>query len=115
MPVHVALAAALAEWKLCGWEAMMGRSPTPDDLIVPMPKSARVPPGKMRTKNDSHKRLRADQSCDADECPRCLWHTSSIRLRSRGRTSSRREQRLSNGGHHALCEGVREKAVGRVL
>ena len=60
MPVHVVLAATLADWKLNGWQAMMGRSPTADDLIVPMPKSARVLLGKMRTKNDSHKRLRAD-------------------------------------------------------
>ncbi|MDB4971314.1 MAG: integrase family protein [Myxococcales bacterium] len=56
MPVHVVLAATLAEWKLSGWQAMMGRSPTADDLIVPMSKSARVVLGKMRTKNDSHKR-----------------------------------------------------------
>jgi integrase len=60
MPVHVALAATLAEWKLNGWQALMGKSPTADVLIVPMPQSARVPLGKMRTKNDSHQRLRAD-------------------------------------------------------
>lgn len=34
-PVHPVLAAILAEWKLGGWERMMGRQPTPDDLIVP--------------------------------------------------------------------------------
>src|SRR5204863_8107064 len=28
MPVHPALAAILAEWKLSGWPAMMGRQPT---------------------------------------------------------------------------------------
>jgi integrase len=60
MPVHPVLAAMLAEWKLSGWQAMMGRPPAPDDLIVPMPKSARVSLGKMRSKNDSYKRLRAD-------------------------------------------------------
>jgi hypothetical protein len=27
----------LAEWKLGGWAAMMGRTPEPDDLIVPLP------------------------------------------------------------------------------
>ena len=40
MPAHPALAAILAEWKLSGWAAMMGRQPTPDDLIVPMPPEA---------------------------------------------------------------------------
>jgi hypothetical protein len=37
VPVHPTLAAMLAEWKLWGWAAMMGRPPEPDDLIVPMP------------------------------------------------------------------------------
>src|ERR1043166_4967349 len=60
MPVHAPLAAVLAEWKLGGWPALMGRAPEPDDLVVPMPASARIPLGKMRTKNDSYKRLKAD-------------------------------------------------------
>jgi integrase len=37
MPVHPTLAAILAEWKLSAWAAMMGRQPTSDDLVVPMP------------------------------------------------------------------------------
>lgn len=37
VPVHPTLAAILAEWKLHGWAAMMGREPTADDLIVPLP------------------------------------------------------------------------------
>ncbi len=37
IPVHPTLAAMLAEWKLGGWAAMMGRHPEPDDLIVPIP------------------------------------------------------------------------------
>lgn len=36
MPVHPTLAAMLAEWRLSGWEKLMGRPPTPDDLIVPV-------------------------------------------------------------------------------
>jgi len=36
VPVHPVLAAMLAEWKLGGWSEMMGRAPTPDDLIVPL-------------------------------------------------------------------------------
>ncbi len=37
VPVHPTLAAMLAEWRLTGWAAMMGREPTTEDLIVPMP------------------------------------------------------------------------------
>jgi integrase len=40
VPVHPTLAAILAAWKLSGWEAMMGREPKPDDLIVPLPPDA---------------------------------------------------------------------------
>ena len=40
VPVHPTLAAMLAEWKLSGWAEMMGRSPEPDDLIVPLPPEA---------------------------------------------------------------------------
>jgi integrase len=34
-PVHPVYAALLAEWRLSGWEQLMGRAPTDDDLIVP--------------------------------------------------------------------------------
>ncbi len=37
IPVHATLAAMLAEWKLSGWENMMGRAPEPGDLIIPLP------------------------------------------------------------------------------
>src|SRR4029077_8487293 len=37
VPVHPVLAAILAEWKLSGWEKMVGRAPKPDDLIGPLP------------------------------------------------------------------------------
>ncbi len=37
VPVHPTLAAMLAEWKLGGWAAMVGRAPEPDDLVVPLP------------------------------------------------------------------------------
>ena len=40
VPVHPTLAAMLAEWRLSGWAAMMGRQPEPDDLIVPLPPAA---------------------------------------------------------------------------
>lgn len=34
-PVHPFLARALADWKARGWRRLYGRTPTPDDLIVP--------------------------------------------------------------------------------
>ncbi len=37
VPVHPTLAAILAEWKLHGWPAMMGRKPTTEDLVLPLP------------------------------------------------------------------------------
>lgn len=37
VPVHPTLAAMLAEWKLAGWEALCGRKPEPEDLIIPLP------------------------------------------------------------------------------
>ncbi len=37
VPVHPTFAAMLLEWREVGWPAMMGRPPTPDDLIVPLP------------------------------------------------------------------------------
>jgi hypothetical protein len=36
MPVHPTLAALLAKWKLKGWPEMIGRAPTPEDLVVPI-------------------------------------------------------------------------------
>ncbi len=35
VPIHPTLATMLAEWKLHGWAQLMGRQPTPDDLVVP--------------------------------------------------------------------------------
>jgi integrase len=40
VPVHPTLAAMLAEWRGIGWPAMFGRTPQPDDLIVPLPPDA---------------------------------------------------------------------------
>jgi len=60
MPVHPTLSAILAEWKMAGWPQMMGRTPDPDDLIVPMPQGVRIPLGRMRDKNNSWKRVSDD-------------------------------------------------------
>src|SRR5216684_3940483 len=35
VPVHPTLAKMLAPWKLGGWKRLMGRQPTPDDLLIP--------------------------------------------------------------------------------
>jgi integrase len=64
MPVHPTLAAILGAWKATGWEEMMGRAPTPDDLVVPLPeptnRGRRVQEGAMRTDHNSYKRLLVD-------------------------------------------------------
>ncbi len=54
MPVHPVLAAMLAEWKLGGWVEMMGRQPTPDDLIVPSRD------GEMRSRHHARNKLLED-------------------------------------------------------
>ena len=51
VPVHPTLAAMLAEWKLRGWVALMGRRPAPDDLIMPTPAARRVKLGEQRRKD----------------------------------------------------------------
>jgi integrase len=53
MPVHPTLAAILAEWKLSGWPAMMGRQPTPDDLIVPRPPDRQSPKDALDARGDA--------------------------------------------------------------
>lgn len=37
LPVHPVLASMLMEWRATGWAEMMGRKPTADDLILPLP------------------------------------------------------------------------------
>ena len=65
VPVHPVLASMLAEWKLAGWERLVGRPPRPDDLIVPLSpadaarrKSRRRELEPFRDKNYSGKRWR---------------------------------------------------------
>lgn len=59
VPVHPTLAAILAQWKLSGWRQMMGRDPTPDDLVLPRPAGA-VKAGEVRNKCHSWSRFKAD-------------------------------------------------------
>lgn len=65
MPIHPALAALLAEWKLGGWARTFGRPPKPDDLVCPVPpepprKGKMKPAGSMRDKNWARKRFMRD-------------------------------------------------------
>lgn len=65
VPVHPVLASILAEWRLRGWEEMMGRKPTPDDLICPTSRPTnrggpQTPLGSQRNKNYSRDRLLID-------------------------------------------------------
>lgn len=54
IPVHPLLARILAEWKLSGFVAMMGRKPTPDDWIVPSREGA------CRSVRHGHRKMNAD-------------------------------------------------------
>lgn len=60
VPTHPTLAAILAEWRLHGWARMMGRQPTPDDLVLPLPPQAKSKFGHWRRKEYSHARLEQD-------------------------------------------------------
>jgi integrase len=54
VPVHAVLATLLADWKLSGWPRMMGRTPGPDDLLIP----SRL--GKNRSSNHMLKKFHQD-------------------------------------------------------
>lgn len=60
VPVHATLAAILAEWRLHGWARMMGRQPTPEDLVLPLPPEAQSKHGRWRRKGYSYDRLEKD-------------------------------------------------------
>lgn len=54
MPVHPELARILADWREHGWQRLMGRKPTADDLIVPSRE------GRNRNVNHALKRFHED-------------------------------------------------------
>jgi integrase len=60
VPVHPTLAKMIADWKLRGWPAMMGRHPGPEDLMMPSPQCRRVALGTMRNKNTWSPQTRRD-------------------------------------------------------
>jgi integrase len=60
VPVHPTLARMLAEWKLRGWPAMMGRPPTSEDLLIPAAGARRVVLGSLRNRNTWSHQTRRD-------------------------------------------------------
>jgi integrase len=104
MPVHPALAAVLAEWRLGGWARAFGRPPTPDDLVLPVtpepPRKGRMKPaGAMRDKEYAYKRLRSDLVTLS------LRHRRGHDLRRTGislaRSDGANADLLERGTHHA--------------
>ena len=69
VPVHPTLAAMLAEWKLHGWEAMMGRKPTPEDLILPLPPKAAAA-----------RRSREGDACRSNDYSGKLWRDHDMKM-----------------------------------
>jgi integrase len=60
MPIHPALAEMLCRWKNGGWRRLMGRDPTPDDLVLPFGRTQKYEAGRMRDKNAVRKQFLAD-------------------------------------------------------
>lgn len=60
VPVHPTLAAILAEWKLEGFPMFFGRSPKPDDFIVPEASDQHGRRGQHRIDNTSYERMQRD-------------------------------------------------------
>ena len=60
LPVHPVLAAILAQWKLEGWPALFGRTPEPDDLVIPFPPGGKMKAGSMRKAHNSWLALQKD-------------------------------------------------------
>lgn len=60
VPIHPTLAAIMAEWRLFGWSKMMGRKPTPEDLVIPMPMDFESRPGGRRLKWNSRDFIEKD-------------------------------------------------------
>jgi len=59
VPVVPALAARLAAWRLRGWQHEHGRSPGPDDLLLPHPLTRGAVAGGLRSKGLDLRRLHA--------------------------------------------------------
>lgn len=73
IPVHPTLAAILAEWKLSGWAAMVGRNPEPDDLIVPLPPADAAARTKRRDAEPFRTSYYAGRRWRDDDLPALGW------------------------------------------
>jgi hypothetical protein len=108
MPVHP----RLAEWRLSGWSAMMGRQPEADDLIVPLPPAAanarRSRTGEAyRSNDDSGKRWREEDLPALGWRYRELYATKvDVHHALQGRRGSRRD-RVPHDPHEEVSLGVR--------
>ena len=60
MPIHPVLHTLLVDWIEHGFPEMFGRSPGPDDFVVPRPPNSRSKFGAARDKNMVRKKLLAD-------------------------------------------------------
>lgn len=121
IPVHPTLAAMLAEWKLGGWAAMMGRHPEPDDLVVPMPPEhaarRRTRTGEaFRAHDYSGERWRRDDlpalGWAASPALRYAGHLHHACSRGRGRSACHRNPRDS---HEEAAIGVRRLQPGHAV
>lgn len=89
MPVHPTLAKILGRWLLRGWQAMMGRPPRPDDLLIPSREG--------RNRNSNHMKRRFDQDL------------TRIGLRPRRQHDSRRtfiSLAIADGGRPEILKWV---------
>lgn len=55
VPIHPALGAILAEWRLSGWSSVASRNPQPEDYVIVGGPTRRGRPGRGRTKSMAYK------------------------------------------------------------
>jgi len=93
VPVHPTLARILAQWKLQGWQEMIGRQPQPDDLIVPARDwGQRALASEVR---DYHAALEAEPELSRAELARRLGVSRAAVTRALQKTN-----RARNGSEH---------------
>lgn len=83
MPIHPTLASVLADWKLRGWEQLMGRAPTEDDLVLPLPRESAT--GRRTTGARPHLEVGEDQRRRTKDFTwkRASRHLQSLKMRRR--------------------------------
>jgi integrase len=73
VPVHPTLELILDEWLTVGWPAMMGRDPTPNDLIVPMPPADAAKRTKRRDAEPFRTTYYSDRRWRDEDLPALGW------------------------------------------